>query len=214
MFVSDWMTAKVYTVPPGECSANAVRMMRDLKIHHIPVVAAERLKGILSDTDIREHFPAKSDVFELNYLLEKTPVKDIMKKTVITAAPDMPIEEAALIMYEKEIGCLPVMRDQQLVGIISDRDIFRALLDITGVRKSGHRISLVIEDRPRGAIKEVADIIRKHGFGIESILTSHQKVEKGHRNIVIRTQGSGQFGALKAELMGSYRDVKFKKAAS
>ncbi|GAB4487091.1 MAG: CBS domain-containing protein [Thermodesulfovibrionales bacterium] len=214
MFVSDWMTLTVHTVGPDDSCGNAVRMMRESRIHHAPVIADGRIRGILSYNDLREHFPARADVFEMNDLLEKTKVKAVMKKTVVTTTRDMPIEEAAMIMYDRRIGCLPVMQDQQLVGIISDRDIFRALIDITGVRKSGHRISLVIEDRPRGAIKEIADIVRKHGFGIESILTSHQKVESGARNIVIRTKGNGQFGALKAELMGSYREVKFKKASS
>jgi acetoin utilization protein AcuB len=113
-------------------------------------------------------------------------------------------------MYDKYIGCLPVLNDGRLTGIISDRDIFRALVDITGVRHGGHRISMTIEDRS-GSIKDVADIIRKYDFHLQSILTSYEKVMEGQRKIVIRTKGEGRFGPLKAELMGSFADVKIKK---
>lgn len=217
MYVADWMTMKVYSASPDECIANALRMMRDLHIRHIPVIIEDRIKGIISLRDINEYIPSKSatlDMHDLNYVLENTPIMNIMHRKVITTSEDTPIEEAAMIMYDKRIGCLPVTKDDRLAGIISDRDIFRAMIDITGIRNGGHRISLILDDRPRGAIKEIADIVRKHGFGIQSILTSFQKVEAGCRRIVIRTKGRGQYGALKVELMGSYRDVKFRKEKS
>ncbi len=214
MFVSDWMTPRVYTTNPDECIANVMKMMKELRIRHIPVMAGERIKGIVSEGDLKAYIPTRVsplDMYELNHILENTAVLKVMKKDVFTTSPEIPIEEAAMVMYDNRIGCLPVERDGELVGIISDRDIFRALIDITGVRNDGHRISLIVDERPRGAIKEIADTVRRHGFGIQSILSSFQKVEKGSRNIVIRTKGSGQYGALKAELMGSYRDVRFRK---
>ncbi len=133
-----------------------------------------------------------------------------MKTKVFTTGPDMPIEEAAMLLYDRNIGCLPVVADGKLVGIISDRDIFRALIDITGIRHRGHRIFVTIEDRP-GSIKDVADIIRKCGFGLQSILTSYEKVKKGYRNIVIRTTGAGNVKALKAELEGTYTGPRILK---
>ena len=213
MFVSDWMTRKVFTVAPDDSVSDAIRLIREKGIKHIPVVKDNRLKGIVSDRDIRDFSPSRAttlDVYELHYLLARTKVREIMKPRVFTTSPDTPAEEAAKLMYDQNIGCLPVLENSRLAGIISDRDIFRVLVDITGVRHRGHRIYMTIEDRP-GSIKDVADIVRKHDFGLQSILTSYERVKAGYRNIVIRTSGTGNFKALKADLEGAYKDVRIKK---
>ncbi|NOY63988.1 MAG: CBS domain-containing protein [Nitrospirae bacterium] len=213
MFVKDWMTKKVFTVMPDDSVSTAARILKEKNIKHLPVVKNDKIKGIISDRDIKEYIPSKAtslDVYELHYLLAKTRVKEIMKKKVITTTPDTPIEEAALTMLEKNIGSLPVLEKGQLVGIISDRDIFRVVVDITGIRHGGHRIYAVVEDRP-GSIKDVADIIRKYGFSLQSILTSYEGVKEGLRKVVIRTKGKGNFRALKAELEGTFKTVIIKK---
>lgn len=213
MFVSDWMTRKVITVSPEDSIADAAKLTKEKGIKHLPVVHGEKLKGILSDRDIKEYVPTKAtslDVYELHYLLAKTKVKEVMKTKVYTTTPDTPIEEAAMLMRDQKIGCLPVIENNKVVGIISDKDIFKVLVDITGVRHGGHRVSVTVEDRP-GSVREVADIIRKHGFSLQSVLTSYERVDPGYRNVVIRAKGNGKFGSLKAELMGTYKGVKIKK---
>jgi acetoin utilization protein AcuB len=213
MFVSDWMTRKVFTITSDSSVSDAIRLIKEKGVMHIPVVKETKLKGIISDGDIKDFSPSKAttlDVYELHYLLAKTKVKEIMKTKVITTTSETPIEEAAMVMYDHKIGCLPVTENGDLIGIISDWDIFHALVDITGVRHGGHRVFMTIEDRP-GSIKEVADIIRKYGFSFQSILTSYEKVKEGYRNIVIRAKGKGRFGGLKAELSGTYKDVRIKK---
>ena len=213
MFVSNWMTKKVFTVGPDDSVSDAVRLLKEKGIKHIPVVREDRIKGIVSDRDIKEFTPSKAttlDIYELHYLLAKTKVKEIMKTRVIFTTPDAPVEEAAMTMFDQHIGCLPVVESGRLVGIISDRDIFRALVDITGIRHGGHRIFLLIEDRP-GSIKEVADLVRKHRFALQSILTSYEGVKEGHRYIVIRTKGAGDFKALKAEIEGTFKNVRIRK---
>jgi len=213
MFVSDWMTRKVITIAPDSSVSDAVKLMKEKKIKHIPVVKDERLKGIISDRDIREFMPSKAtslDVYELHYLLATTKVKEMMKTKVFTITADSAVEEAAMLMFDYNIGSLPVVEDGKVVGIISDRDIFRVLVDITGVRHGGHRVAITVEDRP-GSVREVADIIRKHGFRLQSILTSYEKAPKGYRHVVIRCFGDGKFGSLKAELMGTFVGVKIDK---
>ncbi len=213
MFVSEWMTRRVFSVKPDDSISEVVKIIKEKSIKHVPVAEHGRLKGIVSDRDIKDYCPSKAtslDMFELHYLLAKTKVKEVMKTKVFTTSPDIPIEGAAMALYDKNIGCLPVVDDGKIVGIISDRDIFRALIDITGIRHNGHRIFLMIEDRP-GSIKDVADIVRKHHFALQSILTSYERVREGNRNIVIRTKGSGNFKALKAELEGTYSDVRILK---
>jgi len=199
MFVSDWMTRKVVTVVPDDSVAEAARLMKDKSIKHLPVMKGDSLRGIVSDRDIKEYIPSKA-----------THVKEIMKSEVVTAGPDTPIEEASMLLYDLGVGCLPVLEGRKLVGIISDRDIFRVLIDITGVRHGGHRIALTVEDRP-GSIREAADIIRKHGFSLQGLLTSYEKVKRGERKVVIRTKGAGDFRAMRVELEGTYAGVRVKK---
>lgn len=213
MFVSDWMTKKVFTVSPDENIAEAAELAAIKNIKHIPVVKGEKIKGILSDRDIREYVPsiAKTfDLLELHGIMSKTKVKEVMKTNVICTGPDTPVEEAAMIMHDKNIGCLPVIDQEKLVGIISDRDIFRVLVDISGIRHLGHRIYLPIEGNP-SAIKKVSTIVEKHGFSLQSILTSYEEVKKGYRHLVIRIKGNGSFKALKAELEATYTGVKIQK---
>lgn len=213
MFVSGWMTRKVFTVGPDDNITDAIKLMREQKVKHLPVLKNGELKGIISDRDIREYSPSKAtslDIYELHYLLAKMKVREVMKPNVIITTPDTPVEEAAMLLHDMNIGCLPVVDRDKLVGIISDKDIFRVLIDITGIRHRGHRIYLTIEDRP-GSVKEVADIIRKHDFSLQSILTSYETVKEGYRDVVIRTKGKGDFKKLKAELEGTFRNVRIKK---
>ncbi len=211
MFVADWMTRNVYTVNPHDTVFDALKMLREKKIKHLPVVTDGVVVGLLSDRDIREFSPSKAtslDIYEMHYVLAKTEVKSIMRTEVFTTSPATPIEQAAMEMLDRGIGSLPVVENGKLVGIISDMDIFRVLVDITGIRHDGHRIFLSIDDRP-GTVREVADIVRKHNFRVQSILTTYEKAEQGRRNAVLRTLGEGDFEALKKELCKSFPEVRF-----
>jgi acetoin utilization protein AcuB len=207
------MTKKVTTVGPDDYLSDAITLMKEKSIKHLPVVKGGRLRGIISDRDIKEYTPSKAtclDVYELHYLLAKTKIKDLMTTKVITTSPDTPVEEAAMVLLDRNIDCLPVLDGGSLVGIISDRDIFHALVDITGVRHGGHRVCVTVEDRP-GSIREVADIIRKHGFHLHGILTSYEGVREGYRKVMIRTTETGDFKGLREELLENYRNVQITK---
>ncbi len=213
MFVSNWMTRKVVTIGPEEAVSEAMKIMKERGIKHIPVLKGDKLRGIISDRDIKEYTPSKAtalDIYELHYLLAKARVKEVMKTRVITTSPETPVEEAAAAMFDNGVGCLPVVEEGRLVGIMSDRDIFRVLIDITGVRYGGLRIYLTMEDRP-GSIKDAADIIRAHGFGLQSILTSYELVKEGYRRVVIRTKGKGDLKGLQRELEETYRGVSIRE---
>ncbi|MBK7046572.1 MAG: CBS domain-containing protein [Reyranella sp.] len=206
MFVADWMTRQVITADPQESVLHAMHVMRDRGIKHLPVVKDGKLVGVISDRDIKAYCPSKAtalDVYEINYLLSKASVREAMGARLLTIAPDAPVEDAAMMMLDENVGCLPVVAGETLAGIISDRDIFRALVDISGVRHGGHRICVIIADRP-GTVKEVADIIRKHGFHLRGIMTSYEGVAAGSRRAVIRTTNESDFAPLRAELEKTY----------
>lgn len=213
MFVADWMTKKVHTVSPDDTVSAAALLMKEKGIKHVPVIKREKIRGILSDLDIKEYLPARTkslDLHDMHFSLSHTKVKEVMKTEVIVTGPDTPIEEAAMIMYDRNIGCLPVVEKGGLTGIISDRDIFRVLVDISGVRHQGHRIYLSVEDRA-GSVNDVLVLTRKHGFSVQSILTSYKGVKKGYKDLVVRLKGSGNFNAMKAELAATYIGVRIKK---
>ena len=213
MFVADWMTKQVITVVPDDSVSHAMHAMREREIKHLPVVRDGAVIGVISDRDIKTYSPSTAtglDIYEMNYLLSKATVRDAMGKHLVTTTADTPIEDAALVMYEENIGSLPVVDGDVLVGIITDRDIFRALVDITGVRHGGHRVCVTVADSP-GTIREVADIVRRHGFNLRGILTSYEGVPPGSRLVVIRTSTDGDFEALRTELQSVYSSVRISR---
>jgi len=188
--VEKWMTVKPITLKATDSLARAIDVMKEKKIRRIPIVSdAGKLIGIVSDRDLKDVSPSRAttlDIWELHYVLDKLKLGDIMTKKPWTVSPDMPIEKAALLMLEKKVEGLPVLDAKGvLVGILTEGDIFRALVDLTGVAKKKTRISLLIPDKA-GSIREVADICRAQGGTIFSILGSYAKVPAGKRELVMR----------------------------
>jgi acetoin utilization protein AcuB len=209
MLVEKWMTKTPVTVNEGDSLATAIRLLKDKKIRRLPVLKEGKLVGIVSDRDLKEASPSRAtslDIWELHFLLEKLTVGEVMTKKVITITPETTIERAALVMMEKKIGGLPVLNaEKRLVGILTEDDVFRALVEVTGIQKGKTRISLLIPDRP-GSIKDVADICREKGGRIVSILTSYAKVPPGKRELIMRLDGTAD-GGLKRELAAKFGEV-------
>lgn len=207
MFVKEWMTSPAVTTTKDKTLPEAVKMMREKKIKHLPVVDKDnKLIGLLSDIEIQENLPSEAttlDAFELSYLLNKIKIEEVMKTIVFTTRPDISIEEAAMEMYDRSVGSLPVIENDKVVGIITEKDVFKELIDITGIRNGGHRICVTIKDVP-GSIKEVADIVRDAGYGIQSTLSSHSYTKEGYRKIVLRTRGSGDIVKMKNGILQNY----------
>jgi acetoin utilization protein AcuB len=212
MYIKDWMSTKVVTVTPNDPVTVAIKLMRENDVRHLPVVEKGTLVGILSDRIIKDYLPSEAttlDIFELHYLIGQVKVGKIMRKPVFSAPPDTPVEEAALLLHDHQISCLPVVEAGKVIGIITDKDMYQALIHITGVKRDGHRICLVLEDKA-GSIREAGDLIRRHGFALESILSSHAFTEPGKRMVVIRTRGEGDSEALRKDLLAHYPDAEIR----
>ena len=127
MLVGERMSKPVIVVPPTMPINEALNLMKSKKIRRTPVVKDGKLVGIISIEDLLNASPSQAtslSVWELNYLISKILVKDIMTTKVLTVAEDTPIEEAARIMVDNRIGGLPVLRGEDLVGIITETDLF------------------------------------------------------------------------------------------
>jgi acetoin utilization protein AcuB len=189
MLVKGWMTSDVMTIDEDTSMMKASQIMKENNVRRLPVMHKGKLVGMVTDRDIKEASPSKAttlDVHELYYLLSELKVKDIMSKNIITIGPEDTVEKAAVIMLEHRISGLPVVNEKgKLVGVITQGDIFKVLVSLTGVYRGGIQFAFNLEDRP-GSIKEVGDMIRKHGGRMVSILTSYDMCDEGCRHVYIR----------------------------
>jgi len=128
MIVKDIMTKNVVTANPNDTVLEALKLVKIHKIRHLPIVDGEALVGIVSDRDLRSVSPSILASMDID-LLEKTLVKDIMIKDVVTITPEESVEEAARLLYKHKIGCLPVIQDNKLVGIVTDGDILYCFVE-------------------------------------------------------------------------------------
>jgi acetoin utilization protein AcuB len=174
MLVGDRMSHPVVTIPPDMPVVDALNLMRVEHIRRTPVVDEKgKLVGIVSDKDLLNASPSAAttlSVWEINYLLSKITVKDVMTKDVVTITEDTPIEEAARIMADNKIGGLPVVRDGKVVGIITETDLFKILLEMMGARAPGVRVSILVPN-VRGELALITKAIAEAGGYIVSLGT-------------------------------------------
>ncbi|MEL7656005.1 MAG: CBS domain-containing protein [Bacillota bacterium] len=177
MYVKQFMTSRVFTVSPEDNIADTMALMREKQINRLPVVDKGKLVGIVTDGDLREVSPSPAttlSIFELNYLVGKTPIRDVAVKKVITCTPDTKIEDAALLMREHGIGALPVVENGKLVGIVTESDIFDTFLDIMGFRSPGQRFVIETKDEV-GVMVDLSSIMKEHDVNITSLAVYHLK---------------------------------------
>ncbi len=192
MLIRDWMTREVTTVSKDTSMLKASKIFKDNDFRRLPVVDEQgKLVGIVTDRDIKDASPSKAttlDVHELYYLLSEIKIKDIMTPNPFTIKVDDSLEKAAIKMLEKKVEGLPVVDEKgEVVGIITETDIFKALVNITGAYQGGIKIGVKISSE-QGSLKPVLDLLRSHGARINSVLTSHDRVEQGFRHVYMRIQ--------------------------
>ncbi len=189
MLVVNWMSTRLVSVDPDDSMSHAMRLLKENHIGRLPVISNGRLVGIVSDKDLKRAGASDAtalEVHELAYLLSRVKVKDIMTPKPITVHMYDTIEEAALIMLESKISGVPVVDDGGgVVAMLTQSDIFRALISLTGVTRGGVQFALDLPDEG-GSIKRAADVIRKYGGRMVSILTSYDRVAEGRRRVYIR----------------------------
>ncbi len=210
MLIKDWMTKEPVVAKPGTSIMKAAKLMKENKIRRLPVVDDDgRLVGMISDRDIKEASPSKAttlDMHELYYLLSEIKVADIMTKKPLAITPDEPVEKAAVIMMRNRIGGLPVVdAESKVVGIITDSDVFKVLISITGVLTGGVQLAFGLPNA-EGGLKPVLDDLKARGCRIMSILTSYPPTEQDTRHVYIRIQdlNDAALGALVDMLKGKY----------
>jgi acetoin utilization protein AcuB len=147
------------------------------------------------------------------HLLSRLKVKEIMTKDPVTIEADKTLDDAALLMLKKKVASLPVMDNKHLVGIVTESDIFKALVNLTGAHQGGVKFGFELHDRP-GSIKEAADVIRSFGGRIISVLTSYEDAREGFRHVFMRAQNIPRksLKELKDQLGKKFRILFMKEA--
>ena len=174
MLVGERMTRNPVTITEDTSIDDALHLMRERKVRRFPILdKAGHLVGIVSDKDLLHAAPSPAStlsVYEMHYLLAKLTVKKVMSSPVITISPDVPLEDAARIMADNKIGGLPVLDGDKLVGIITETDIFKILLELMGGRTSGLRVTVSLPDR-RGNLAKLTQALADRGANIISLVT-------------------------------------------
>jgi acetoin utilization protein AcuB len=190
LLVKYWMSKPPITVNAKSYLKEADELLKKNKIRQLPVVEDGKLVGLLTDKDIKRAAPSEVTRFEhiteLYGMISNIQVRDIMSKDPVTIPLDYPIDKAARVLLDSRLSGAPVVDNEgELVGVITQTDIFRVLVSFTGVDKPGIQLAFELEDRP-GSIKEVTDIIRKYGCKMFSILTNYKFAKEGYRLVFIR----------------------------
>ena len=196
MLVKNWMSKPAITIDADASMHDAIKLLKNNNIKMLPVLEKGRLVGIVTDRDLKRASASDAtslEIHELLYLISKIKIKEIMTKNPIKVAEDYTVEETAEILLKHNISGVPVIdQHHNIVGTITQNDVFRILISLTGAEKRGIQFGMELEDRP-GSIKEVADVIREYGGRMASILTSYNMAPEGFRRVYIRMYGIDRF---------------------
>ena len=208
MLVRNWMNPTVISTESQASMADALQLMKENQIKTLPVFDRETLVGVVTDRDLKRASASDAtllEVHELLHLLSRIKVRDIMSRNPITIPDTYTVEEAAEVLRDHHISGAPVMDAKgRMVGMISQNDLFNALMSLTGVKRRGIHLAFEVEDRP-GSIKDLADIIRRYGGRMASILSSYDRAPQGFRHVYIRAYqvDREKIGAMLEELQAA-----------
>lgn len=188
MKVKDRMSGNVSTVQLDGSLTEAFRIMKENNIRRLPVMDNNKMVGIVTLSDLNRAAPSSAtslSIHELNYILAKTKIKDILpkKQKLLTVSSESFIETAACIMRQNTVSGLPVVNGEELVGMITETDIFDAFIDILGVNKPHCRIDVYIADRP-GALADLIGIISSKGISLLNTVAYYDKDRDMYKTIL------------------------------
>jgi acetoin utilization protein AcuB len=202
------MNPTVISIEAQASMAEALNLLKENQIKTLPVFDRETLVGVVTDRDLKRASASDATLLEIHELLHaltRIKVRDIMSRKPITIPDTYTVEEAAEVLRDHHISGAPVMDAKgRMVGMISQNDLFNALMSLTGVKRRGIHLAFEVEDRP-GSIKDLADIIRRYGGRMASILSSYDRAPQGFRHVYIRAYqvDRDKIGAMLEELQAA-----------
>lgn len=212
MLVGERMSHPVITVQSDLAIQEALSLMQREGIRRFPVVNQRgKLLGIVSERDLLHASPSDAtslSAWELNYLLSKIEVGEVMNKDVVTVGEDTPVEVAARIMADNKIGGLPVTRGDEVVGVITETDLFRMFLEILGARYGGVRVTAIVPNIP-GELAEITSALHAAGGNIISLSTAlGDSTETGLLTFKVENLGLDQVQEILDPLVEEMVDIR------
>jgi len=189
MYVRDYMSADPVIIGPNDSVGDALELLKDHSIRRLPVVSKGKLIGLVTNTDLIKASPSPAtslSIHEINYLYPKIKIKDIMTKDVLTIGPDEAIEEAAVLMREKKFGTLVVADKNNLVGIITESDLFKAFIDVFNFDRPGIKVVVSFEDKI-GELGKLTSLISSMDILIISLIITYSKDGKALITMRLKT---------------------------
>ena len=195
MIIARRMTRNPVTATPMMSVGEAADLMKREKVHRLPVLDKDKkLVGVITEKDVLHASPSPASslsIHEMAYLLSKLKVKDLMTKDVVTITEDTTVEEAARLMVDQDLSCLPVVDEEgHLVGIVSKSDMFKILLELFGARHFGVRMSFLVDDKP-GTIARISKAVAEAGWDIISFGT-FMGTDPSNAICTVKVQGCSQ----------------------
>ncbi|MFC1870897.1 CBS domain-containing protein [Chloroflexota bacterium] len=212
MKFSDIMTTNVVTIPSSTSIADAKRLMEAHRFRRLPVVDRGKLVGVVTERRLEQVSPSKATsltVWELSYLLDKTPVKEIMETNIVTISPDMSAEESVALAQNQKVGSLLVVKDGQVVGIATTNDFFYKIVNpVLGLGQPGSRIEISGAGDGK-SLEEILSVINRLGLNVTTLhIEELPEAVKKDVCVHVETEDANQ---LVAELQGKGYSVTIRQ---
>jgi acetoin utilization protein AcuB len=197
MLVQDVMQTRIVTIKPDTMLPQALRLIGQRGVRHLPVVRGDELVGIVADRDVKRTLASAGSLkpLDLAQLVDRLRVSEIMTPTVITIGPRFPVEEAARVMIKEQIGALPVIEAGRLVGLVTERDVLRVFVAALGAGAPSSRLDVALGDGP-SALTKLVEAIAGTGTAISSIVTVTGR--DGTKEAVVRVATTDPGAAIEA----------------
>ena len=195
MIVEQMMNKNVFTLQPTHSIKDAINLLRENKIRHLPITNEEGLVvGILSDRDIKDATP--STLIENEQLdIYATPIEEIMTKNPLIGHPLDFVEEVATIFYDQKIGCLPIVSNGKIVGIVTETDLLYKYIELTGAHQPGSQIEVRVPNKP-GILFEVSKVFHDHHSNVLSVLVYPDLQNDDNKILVFRVKTMNPLGII------------------
>ncbi|CEA05512.1 inosine 5'-monophosphate dehydrogenase [Metalysinibacillus saudimassiliensis] len=203
MLVEQIMNATPHTLTKDSTIRDAMTLMREQKIRHIPIITTNReVIGVVTQRDLKEALPSSLEPDEREHLLDVA-VERFMIKNPIMAHPLDTVEDLALTFYDTKVGCLPVISNGELVGIVTTTDLLYTYVELTGAHQPGSKIEIRIEDVP-GTLAGITQIMANTNTNVQSVLVYPDELSENHRVLSIRVQTVNPIELIEALLKEGY----------
>ena len=195
MIVEQMMNTNVLTLQPSHSIKDAIDLLREKKIRHLPITNEEgQVVGVLSDRDIKDATPSNLIDNQQNDIYA-TPIEDIMSKNPLIGHPLDFVEEVATIFYDQKIGCLPIVSSGKLVGIVTETDLLYKYIELTGAHQPGSQIEVRVPNRP-GILFEVSKVFHDHHSNVLSVLVYPDLQNDDNKILVFRVKTMNPLGII------------------